>query len=219
MNKHIFIFATTVTATLLTACSSGVSEEAYQSLSTQVSEAESRLDRANEKYDVIQREYGKLSASYRSLDSKYYAYKESMNEYEDLADSDVSARKASIAAQKESIASSKAADEEIGYETGITYDQLSRTPNSFNGKKVKFTGKVLQAMEGSLTSDPAIRLAVNKNYNTVLYGKYHSDIISSRILEDDIITIYGTSYGLESYQSTLGGTITIPYVFIDKIEY
>ncbi|WP_349667174.1 hypothetical protein [Lacrimispora sp.] len=74
-------------------------------------------------------------------------------------------------------------------------------------------------MEESIASDPAIRLAVNKNYDTVIYGKYPSKIISSRILEDDVITIYGTSYGLQSYQSTLGGTITIPYVYIDKIEY
>lgn len=177
------------------------------------------------------------------MSSEYNAYKESMKEYEDLAEAEAeaSARKASAAeeeesrnaskaAEKESIATSKAAEEESiaaskaaedakGYETGITYDQLARIPEDFKGKKVKFTGKVLQVMEGSIASDPAIRLAANKNYDTVIYGKYPSKIISSRILEDDMITIYGTSYGLQSYQSTLGGTITIPYVYIDKIEY
>ncbi len=223
MKKRILISAIAVAVTLLTACSSGVSEEAYQSLEAQVSKAESQ---ANE----VKSKNNELEASYQSISSEYNTYKESMKEYEDLAVADASARKASLAAEEESRAASKAAEEESiaaskaaeeakGYETGITYDQLARTPDDFKGKKVKFTGKVLQVMEGSFASDPAIRLAVNKNYDTVLYGEYSSDIVSSRILEDDIITIYGKSSGLKSYQSTLGGTITIPKVYIYKIEY
>lgn len=55
-------------------------------------------------------------------------------------------------------------------------------------------------------------------YDTILLGGYDSSIVSSRVLEDDEITIYGTSMGLISYQSTMGGTITIPAVRIDKID-
>ena len=234
MKKRLLISTVLMTVTLLTACSSGVSKEAYQSLEAQASQAESQVNEINSKNK-------ELNASYESMSSEYVAYKESMKEYEDLAEAEASARKASAAAEEESInaskaaekesitaskaaeeeaiAASKAAEEAKGYETGITYDQLARTPDEFKSKKVKFTGKVLQVMEGSIASDPAIRLAVNKDYDTVIYGKYPSQIISSRILEDDVITIYGTSYGLQSYQSTLGGTITIPYVYIDKIEY
>lgn len=51
--------------------------------------------------------------------------------------------------QLNQIAAQKAAEEAQGYETGITYDQLARTPDQFIGKKVKFTGKVLQVLESS----------------------------------------------------------------------
>lgn len=111
----------------------------------------------------------------------------------------------------------KAAEEAKGYETGITYDQLARTPDDYYGKKVKFYGKVVQVIEGS-GDDVQIRLAVDDNYDTILFGQYSSDIVSSRVLEDDYITIYGTSVGTISYESTMGGTITIPGVYIDKID-
>lgn len=109
----------------------------------------------------------------------------------------------------------KAAEEAKGYETGITYDQLARTPDDYIGKKVKFSGKVVQVIEGD---NIQIRLAVNDNYDTILFGQYESNIVSSRVLEDDHITIYGTSAGTISYESTMGGTITIPGVFIEKID-
>ena len=113
-------------------------------------------------------------------------------------------------------AAAKAAEEAQGYETGIIYDQLARTPDDFKGKKVKFTGKVVQVIEGS--GSIQIRLAVNDNYDTILFGQYDSSIVGSRVLEDDHITIYGTSAGTISYQSTMGGTITIPGVSIEKID-
>lgn len=110
----------------------------------------------------------------------------------------------------------KAAEEAKGYETGITYNQLARTPDDYFGKKVKFYGKVLQVIEGD--DSVQIRLAVNDDYDTVLLGEYSSSIVSSRVLEDDHITVYGTSVGTISYKSTMGGTITIPGVYIDKID-
>lgn len=110
----------------------------------------------------------------------------------------------------------KAAEAAKGYETGITYNQLARTPEDFKNKKVKFSGKVVQVIEGDGTVQ--IRLAVNNDYDTILLGEYSTSIVSSRVLEDDHITIYGTSVGTISYKSTMGGTITIPGVYIDKIE-
>ncbi len=43
-------------------------------------------------------------------------------------------------------------------------------------------------------------------------------LVKSRVLENENITIYGVSKGLLSYQSTMGGTITIPSVQVDKID-
>lgn len=118
--------------------------------------------------------------------------------------------------QLNQIAAQKAAEEAKGYETGITYDQLARTPDQFKGKKVKFTGKVIQVLEQDNLVQ--IRLAVDDNYDTVLLGLYESSIVSSRVLEEDYITIYGISSGTISYESTSGKTITIPGVAIEKID-
>jgi len=229
MRKRILI--TAMVCITLSGCSSGVTQEQYESVSSAASIAESQKE-------SLSSEFESLNSDMQALKAEYSAYKESMAQYEGLAEAEINARKieAESKAAMESIAmeSSKAAEEQAaqasreakeasiaaeeakGYETGITYDQLARTPDDYEGQKVKFSGKVIQVMEGSGTVK--IRLAVNKDYDTVLYGEYKKDIISSRVLENDIITVYGTSTGLLSYKSTMGGTITIPSIKIDKID-
>ena len=113
-------------------------------------------------------------------------------------------------------AAAKDEEEKVGYDTGITYDQLARTPDDYNGQKVKFSGKVLQVTDN--TDEIDIRLAVNGDYDTVILCGYDPSIVSSRVLEDDEITIYGVSYGLYTYESTMGANITVPLVYIDKID-
>ena len=93
---------------------------------------------------------------------------------------------------------------------------MARTPDDYKGEKVKFYGKVVQVIEGDTSTQ--IRLAVNDDYNTVLFGEFDKSIISSRVLEKDYITVYGKSAGTISYQSTGSGTITIPAVYIEKID-
>lgn len=129
-----------------------------------------------------------------------------------------SLREAVDAAEATLNAQEQAAAEEAarGYETGISYDQLARTPDEYEGKKCKFSGKVLQVMESE--DVVAIRLAVNGDYDTVLYGMFESSIISSRILEDDEITVYGVSSGIYTYTSTMGASIAIPSMLIEKID-
>ncbi|MFD1433107.1 hypothetical protein [Lacticaseibacillus yichunensis] len=115
-------------------------------------------------------------------------------------------------------AKAKAAEEERrGYETGITYDQLARTPDSYMGKKVKFYGEVVQIMEDG--DSVQARLAVNGDYDNMLLCDWTSSTVSSRILENDQITIFGVSAGLITYESTMGGDITIPSVAVDKISH
>jgi hypothetical protein len=106
--------------------------------------------------------------------------------------------------------------EKRGYATGITYNQLARTPDKYIGEKVKFNGKVIQVMEGDGVTQ--IRLAVKDNYDTILFAEFDSSVVDSRILEDDVITIMGLSTGLITYDSTMGGKISIPGVSIEKIE-
>ncbi|MCC3864000.1 toxin regulator [Terrisporobacter petrolearius] len=106
--------------------------------------------------------------------------------------------------------------EKKGYDTGIGYKDLARNPKDYVGKKIKFKGKVIQVMEGD--GEVQIRLAVNGDYDNILYGVYDSSIVSSRVLEDDYITVMGLSSDLLTYESTMGGEITIPSMVVEKIE-
>ncbi|MES9681868.1 toxin regulator [Gottfriedia acidiceleris] len=146
-------------------------------------------------------------------------------EEEEIRRSEAAADKARIEEEKKAQEVAKLAAEEKrkaeekekqGYNTGITYNQLARTPDKYMGEKVKFRGKVVQVMEGDDTVQ--IRLAVDSNYDTILFAEFDSSIVDSRVLEDDVITVMGLSTGLISYDSTMGGKISIPGVVIDKID-
>ncbi len=203
-----------------------------------VSNSNNKYESLQDDYTDLKSDYSSLEADYTSLQTEYADYKETMKPYEDMTKAEAEAKTAeanrkkkeeedALKAQQEAeaqaqaqaeaeAAAAKAAEEAKGYETGITYDQLARNPDDYMGKKVKFYGKVVQVIEDDTTIQ--IRLAVDDNYDTILLGEYSSSIVSSRVLEDDYITIYGMSVGTISYKSTLGGTITIPGVYIDRID-
>lgn len=169
----------------------------------------------------VQSNIDKMILYWNDLDqnfrSKYKAKKElieaSKNKYlEDQA-------KANAEKEADAKAAQKAAQEEaekIGYNTGIKYEQLARTPDEYKGKKAKFSGKVLQVIEGDKEND--LRIAVDGNYDNILFVGYDPKITSTRILENDQVTVKGTSIGICSYQSTLGGKISIPGMWLDQIE-
>lgn len=209
-----------------------------QAANESISAISEEFESEREQTEALQTEYESIKEEYESLKMEYDEYKESMKPFEEMTAAQAEAEKAKAEEEKrqldEAEAARKAAEEEEaariaaeeeaaraaeeakGYETGITYDQLARTPDDYLGKKVKFRGRVVQVIEDDDEID--IRLAVNDNYDTVLYCAYEPGIVTSRVLEDDMITIYGTSLGLYSYQSTMGGKITIPAVWIDKID-
>ncbi|QNM06239.1 toxin regulator [Qiania dongpingensis] len=219
---------------LLTGCSSGVPQEEheslkadYESVKTDLESAKASQESASSELENVKSQSESLSSSLEQLQNEYNTYKESMSAYEGLSAAEAEARRIEAesiaAAEAESKAQAEAeaaaaaeAAAKVGYETGITYDQLARTPDEFKSQKVKFSGKVVQVIEG--TGKVQIRLAVDSDYDTILLGEYDSSIVGSRVLEDDKITIYGTSIGTISYQSTMGGTITIPGVSIEKID-
>lgn len=121
-----------------------------------------------------------------------------------------SSSSSSVAASLSAASSSKAAEQEpTQYKTGITFDQIARTPDDYEGKKIEFTGKVLQVTEDDDYTE--IRLAVDGDYDNVILVDVDSDIMNgSRILEDDLVTVSGVSDGTTTYESTSGANITIP---------
>lgn len=202
----------------------------------QLSEIKSAKDKLQSDYDALLSQYNTLkedTADWEKLSAEEKAEKLAQAEADRIA-AEEAAKKAKAeqeAAEKAAAeeAAKKAAEEEAareaekkkGYETGITYDNLARDPDLYKDKKVKFKGEVLQVTEDSGIT--VIRLATEKNS----WGGYSDDVIllyipqgliKSRILEEDIITIYGVAKGLHTYETVLGSSITIPLVYADKID-
>lgn len=101
------------------------------------------------------------------------------------------------------------------YQWGIEYKSIARTPDTYKGQKLAYRGKVIQVLEG----DPVnLRVAVGGDYNMILFVTFKKDILSSRVLEDDFITVYGTYMGVYTYESTSGAEITIPWINAAQIE-
>lgn len=111
----------------------------------------------------------------------------------------------------------KAEASKAEYSADYIYDQLSRNPDTYKGKKMKFTGKVLQTGDAGDNMTYA-RIKINNDVNTVMFITYMNDLLGYRLLEDDNITVYGTSCGIYSYKSVGAGTISIPWIHADIIE-
>ncbi len=97
-----------------------------------------------------------------------------------------------------------------------TFEQLARNPQNFKGTNVKLTGEVVQVIEGLYSNSLRVNITKKGNYSTyytdTIYVNYVPEQGEDKILEDDIITIYGTAQGDYSYTSTMGATITLPFV-------
>lgn len=240
--KYILIV---VVLLFVSGCSNDA-EERVAELNSTVERLESDLTKSNSLNDELQNEVDKLKSEVKNLvdsekktKNQLLKYQEKMKPYEGLAEEEALAKEAELAAKREAekaekeriaaekkAAEEKAAEEEKarkeaelarGYETGITYEQLARTPDDYVGEKIKFFGKVIQVMEGSDVT--VIRFAANDDYDSILYCEIEKNLTqNNRILEDDYITLSGVSYGLYSYQSTMGGEITIPAMIVDIID-
>lgn len=222
----------------LSGCSKGIPQADYDALvlekegvQEELSKIKADYEASQKEYSALKTEYDSLNASIEELNKKYEPYvklskaeaeaataeKELKAEEDKKALEELKAKEAKEKAEKEAEEKKKAEKEEkAGYNTGITYSNLARTPDDYKGKKVKFKGEVVQVIEGG--EETQIRFAVNGDYDKMLYCAFTPDTVSFRILEDDVITIYGLSLGLTSYQSTLGGTITIPAIWVDKMD-
>lgn len=191
-----------------------------ENLEQQVVNEESRYNKLSEQYNKIVEKNRELEAKVEEA-SPWFEMKEEERKAEEerLAKEKAEKEEAERKAKEEEERKAKEEaerKEKQGYNTGITYNQLARTPDEYEGEKVKFSGKVLQVSEG-LFSD-VIRLAVNGSYDNVLWLTVPSGTTEERILEDDYITIYGVSEGIHTYTTVMGASVSIPSVSVDKID-
>lgn len=103
----------------------------------------------------------------------------------------------------------------------ISYIDIARNPNNYVGRKAVFKGKVIQVQEYG--KDIVLRVNVTKGeYNiwddTIYVDYQRKDDNESRVLTDDIITMYGEVKGIKSYTTVLGNKISIPHLDVEYIE-
>ena len=101
----------------------------------------------------------------------------------------------------------------------IAYDSLARTPDTYKGELVKFSGYVVQALDASSALEYSVyRVATSGRYNNVVYVLVDNYGSGTRILEDDYITFYGVYDGVYTYKTIMGGSVTIPKVTAKYVE-
>ncbi|MGJ4851912.1 peptidoglycan-binding protein [Bacillota bacterium Meth-B3] len=99
----------------------------------------------------------------------------------------------------------------------LNYKAVARDPDAFKYNLVSFSGKVIQVIEGG-DGGTQYRIATKGSYDDVVLVSYFRPEGSSRILDDDRVAVYGVCLGVISYESTMGGTITIPAAMATRIE-
>ena len=122
---------------------------------------------------------------------------------------------------KDSSSPSKSTMSEEDYKNACrayTYNELARTPDSYKGKKIVLTGEVVQVIESANGRNIELRVYMHGTDDDIIYVTYTLKSDEGRILEDDILEIYGTFRGLVTYESVLGAPITIPCVDAEYIE-
>lgn len=98
----------------------------------------------------------------------------------------------------------------------IDYETLSRNPDKYKGKDFCIKGEVIQVVE-SESEKVDLRINITKGdyfWSDTIYATVTIPAGADRILEDDIITIYGKCEGLYSYESVRGAKISLPLITV-----
>lgn len=153
--------------------------------------------------------------SQSTMTSKEKASSEAVEASKTKADADQAAKEK---AEADAAAAAKAKEEADAknpatYPT-LTYDEMARNGNKHKGEKLQITGKVIQVTDGD-DGTATLRVATNGDYDDVYLAQIDSsEWENHRLLEDDQVTLYGKVYGLYTYESTMGGNITVPAIAV-----
>ncbi|MDM7655421.1 hypothetical protein QUE96_01910 [Lactococcus lactis] len=156
-----------------------------------------------------------IKESQSTMTSKEKASSEAVEASKSKADADQAAKDK---AEADAAAAAKAKEEADAknpatYPT-LTYDEMARNGNKHKGEKLQITGKVIQVTDGD-DGDATLRVATNGDYDDVYLAQIDSSEWGNhRLLEGDQVTLYGKVYGLYTYESTMGGNITVPAIAV-----
>lgn len=98
----------------------------------------------------------------------------------------------------------------------ISYDEFARNADNLIQKYYTFTGQILQAMDGRYRL--GVRVGNDFSYDDQIYLDYTPPAGEGRVLEDDIVQVWGTCMGLYTYTTTSGAEITVPRLYVGNLH-
>lgn len=119
-------------------------------------------------------------------------------------------------------------DDIIDGAVNVTYQQLARSANGMEGEYVKFKGEISQVLEESDGYYEYYTGLIDITYHPDEYFAYYSDTVvfaipkeyvDIRPLVGDIVTIWGVSTGLTSYETVLGDIRTEPEIIAARVQF
>ncbi|MDY3861984.1 MAG: hypothetical protein SOZ45_05460 [Ruminococcus sp.] len=109
----------------------------------------------------------------------------------------------------------------------IDFETLSRNPDKYKGNNYTLTGQVIQVQESSFSDTVDLRINVTKKtyeyiddvtWTDTIYATVHVPDGEDRILENDVLTFWGTCDGMYTYESVLGSSVSLPKIDIKYYE-
>lgn len=95
------------------------------------------------------------------------------------------------------------------------YKDVLRNPSDYSGKNAYWFGKIVQVVDKSQKSS-TFRIDVTCEKNEYIEGYFCNDTVyvtyygAQSFIEDDMVKMWGTMNGTQSYTTVLGASITIP---------
>ena len=95
----------------------------------------------------------------------------------------------------------------------VEYEELLRNTSAYIDRNLTYYAKVVQI--APTDNGTILRLAVSTNSSINSSNIILANLENlGNVIEGDLLTIYGTCQGSQSYESVLGATITLPYIDI-----
>ena len=101
-----------------------------------------------------------------------------------------------------------------------TYQEIARNPDSYKGCDANIKGQVIQVIEDGDDYTLRVNITPARYYwnDTILVSYEKKDSSEARILEDDIVMMYGTLCGTYTYETVMGADVTVPLMLAEYID-
>lgn len=178
-------------------------QEEYDDLSIEFDNKCTEYNTLTNNYNNLNTDKNTLQTDYNTLEGKYNTLQSDYNELKALYDA-------------ETAVTYETPTDLSQYATDISYEDIARTPDDYEGRALCYTGEVIQVVENDGETD--LRVALGDWYEDIILCGYDPKITDKRVLEGDTVTVYGIYYGIYTYESTMGADISLPLLWLDHIE-